>query len=188
MDEVRIPKIGTLERLPGRYAISDDGRVVALLTRDTKAGEDAPAAWSSTRWRRPTDWPRRFPVTDVSWKGGVVASAGWRSRRSATEVSLLLENDGRGLMLSWDVETGKLTRNYLEQAGLTPPGIEIEPVHRQCPELPRRRQRLADLRLLDLRHRQRPARRRAEPAGADPTVGRRRPRATSTTSASRASA
>jgi hypothetical protein len=121
----RIPRIGNFERAPGRYAISDDGRLLALLTRDTKGGEDAPAAVEIYSLETTDRLAKTIPITDVSWKGGVVRISGLAISPGRTEVSLLLENEGRGLMQSWDVETGKRTRNYLEQAGLVPPGIDI---------------------------------------------------------------
>ena len=39
-------------------------------------------------------------------------------------MSVLLENEGRGLMLSWDVATAKLIRQHLEQAGLVAAGSD----------------------------------------------------------------
>jgi hypothetical protein len=123
----RVPRIGNCEPLSSLYAISDDGHLAAVITRESKPGADGvlPPAQLELYGLGTTDrLAKSIPINQITWTGAVHV-IGLAISPGRTEVSLLLENEGRGLMLSWDVETAKLTRQYLEQAGLTPIGIDV---------------------------------------------------------------
>jgi hypothetical protein len=117
----RIPKIGTFEPMPGHFAISDDGRVVALFTREAGATNAANVEIYSLGLNEKI--AQRIPVTQLEWSRGVRAT-GIAVTQERDEVSLLAENEGQGLFLSWEVETGKPIRQHLAPAGLVP--LEVD--------------------------------------------------------------
>ena len=119
----RIPKIGNFDLVPGKFAISDDGRLAAVLTHDQAPDERPTASIELYSLETTERLAKTIPVTEIAWTGAVRVS-GLAVSPGRTEVTLLLENEGRGLILTWDVETGKLKRQYLEQGGLVPVGID----------------------------------------------------------------
>jgi predicted Zn finger-like uncharacterized protein len=119
----RIPKIGAFEAHPSLFAISDDGRAIALLSRDQFAAT-APVTLQ-IHSLTPTDrTAQRIAVTQLVWNAGV-RIAGVALSPDRTEVSILTESEGQGLFLAWDVASGKPTRKHLQPAGVLPPGAVV---------------------------------------------------------------
>jgi hypothetical protein len=120
---VRKIEIPGLHSEAGSYAISQDGKLLAAVTRDEAGPADAPGRLEVYNLLTGA-LTRRIPIDELQWNAGIRPS-GISFSDTATKVAVLFEHQGQGLFLCWGNASDIPVHQYVYPGGLIPQGANI---------------------------------------------------------------
>jgi hypothetical protein len=107
----------------GSYAISRDGKLLAVVVRDDAGPVDAPGRLEI--WNLATEkLTRRILIDELQWNAGIRPS-GISFNDDATKIAVLFEHQGQGLFLCWGNAAESPIHQYVYPGGLIPQGANI---------------------------------------------------------------
>jgi hypothetical protein len=120
---VRKIEIPGLHSEAGSYTISQDGKLLAAVTRDEAGPADAPGRLEVYNLVTGA-LTRRIPIDELQWNAGIRPS-GISFSDTATKIAVLFEHQGQGLFLCWGNASDIPVHQYVYPGGLIPQGANI---------------------------------------------------------------
>jgi hypothetical protein len=107
----------------GSYAISQDGKLLAAVSRDESGPADAPGRLEVYNLLSGA-LTRRITIDELQWNSGIRPS-GISFNDQATKIAVLFEHQGQGLFLCWGNANDIPIHQYVYPGGLIPQGANI---------------------------------------------------------------
>jgi hypothetical protein len=107
----------------GSYAISRDGKLLAVVARDDSGPADAPGRLEIYNLLTGAV-TRRITIDELQWNSGIRPS-GISFNDEATKIAVLFEHQGQGLFLCWGNANDLPINQYVYPGGLIPQGANI---------------------------------------------------------------
>jgi hypothetical protein len=116
-------EIPNLHSEAGSYTISQDGKLLAVVTRDESGPAESPGRLEIYTLLTGA-LTRRITIDELQWNNGIRPS-GISFNDQATKIAVLFEHQGQGLFLCWGNANDIPIHQYVYPGGLIPQGANI---------------------------------------------------------------
>jgi hypothetical protein len=116
-------EVPNLRSEAGSYTLSQDGKLLAAVTRDESGPADAPGRLEVYNLLTGA-LTRRITIDELQWNNGIRPS-GISFNDQATKIAVLFEHQGQGLFLCWGNANDIPLNQYVYPGGLIPQGANI---------------------------------------------------------------